>query len=361
MTVVRNRIQRLLCICFVCILLIVNMPTASETVEVLTLQDCPAAGSPASIQSVTTIQKSGSSDAGKKASCKSTLPYVADVVLEEMRDIALYIQGENPTAKKSIEEKGQNTKSNVALTLVFLIKNTKAVRSLRFELLPYGTQENVFELCVFYTTVFGKDEQIYRTGVLHDYNTETIYTADGTGILGLGYDFNFDFDEFSSSPDPWQRDFGFCRDYDRLAFLIGDVYSTIRVPFTYDGKDWMIQMWKGTYSFNMLGAEIGIYNKPTDRQALYYDCAADPDRMEMSFTVYLDGEELVSAPPELKWWQTKFTYHSLVNPDRLALEATIKFPSVGMMNAFAESLKEADSSVTFTTKGTTLSFFWPAS
>lgn len=363
MYTVRNRIYRLLCICVTIAILLGCVPIAGDTVEVLTLEDSCSASAAIKIPSVTKIRKSGSDNSGAKTSCarKSTLPYITDVLLEEMSAIVTYANGENPTANKAIEDKGQNTKSNVALTVIFLLKNVKAVRSLRFELLPYGNQANIYELCVFYTTLFGKQEQCYRTGVLHDYNTETIYTVDGTGILGIGYDFNFDFDTFSSAADPWQRDFGFCRDYDRLAFLIGDWFSTIRVRFRYDDRDWMIQLWKGTYSFNMQGAEIGIYNKPTDREALYYDCAADPDRMEMSFTVYLDGEELVSAPAELKWWQTKFTYHSFVNPNRLELKATIKFPDRDMMNAFAESLTEADSSVRYTTNSTTLTLLWPAS
>lgn len=365
MIAARNHLQRLLGLCIAAAIVLGCVPTVGDTVGILTMDAAVSACASTNAHSVTTIQKSQTPSKTKKTICDaakaSTTPYVLDVLEDEIRAIVTYAKGQNPNEGKTIEEKGQNTKSNVALTLIFLIKNSKPVRSLRFELLPYGNEEKVYELCVFYKTLFDKQEQVYRSGVLHDYNTETIYTVDGTGILGIGYDFNFDFNEFSSSADPWQRDFGFCRQYDQLAFLIGDVYNTIRVPFTYDGKDWMIQIWKGTYSYNMLGAEIGIYNKPADRQALYYDCAADPDRMEMALTVYLDGEELVSAPMELKWWQTKFTYHILVDPDSLALSATIKFPSKGMMQAFAESLSEADSSVTYTVQGTTLSFFWPAS
>ena len=283
--------------------------------------------------------------------------YMMKAAFGEFDALLQYIGGKNPTEGKPIEAKGQNTKRNTATTVIDIFKKTRPAAAFHYQLVPYPGKADAWELCLFYTPPFGT-EQVVHTGLLHDYGTQTIYRVDGTGILGIGYDFNFDFDTFYAADDPWQRNFGFCPLYDALALMIGDVYETIRVPFRYDGRDWMIQIWKGIYSGNMLGAEIGIYNKPLDRTTQYYDCAADPDRAEMSFSVWLGDELIVESEHKTAWWQTAFTYHSPAKPADLTLNGRLTFQKAAMAKAFADSLAQQEPSVRIERSGRDVRFIW---
>ena len=291
----------------------------------------------------------------------SAIPYIADAAMGELEGILRYIIGQSITDGKEIHEPGQNTKSNVAISLLSLRKEMRGVCSVRFSLEPVGTDGDVSELCMYTRRMFSKKEKCIPTGILFNDRTKTVFTKDGTGVFGIGYDFNYDFNTFTAADDPWQRNFGFCTLYDGAAFLIGDRYETIRVPFRYDGRDWMVQLWKGVYSWNMLGGEIGLYNKPIERRVGFYDCASDPDRIEMGFTISLNGDPVVKAEKAPSWWQTAFTVHPLAKPKKLTMDFTMTFPTAQMRDAFAQSLASTAPQVTIRQNGLTLSCCWPAS
>ena len=350
----KRHVRRLFCTALVFVLLSAYVPCTASAEQVIT-GSLPAASITTQKAPAVAAQEMQKSKTGKLL---PALPYIVDVLGDEIEDLAETIRGEDPRVDKEITEKGQNTYSNVAVTLIRAAQEFQPVRTLRVKLEPYADRKNVYEVCIYYTPLFAKDEQCWHTGLLHDYNTETIYMDDGTGVLGIGYDFNFDFDTFFSADDPWQRDFGFCPMYDKLAFLIGDVYDSCRIYFTYDNRDWMIQIWKGIYSYNMLGGEIGIYNKPLDREAPYFDCAADPDRLVMSIKVMLGDEVIVDTDEDLTWWQTSFTYHMHTLPKNLTFISTIEFPDTEMLKAFITGLQEASDEITYTTDGLTLTLTW---
>lgn len=289
-----------------------------------------------------------------------SVPYVADAAMDELHGILTYAVGGDPTEGKALEEAGQNTKNNVAISLLWLRKSLRGAYSLRCVLEPYPGADNVYEMCAYVRRIFGQDEERIRTGWLYDRTNRRIYTEDGTGMMGIGYDFNYDFDTFSAARDPWQRNFGFCRMYDGAAFLIGDVYETIRIPFRYGDKDWLVQVWKGIYSWNMLGGEVGLYNKPVDREAAFYDCAADPERMPMAFTIKLGEETIVQTELSPSWWETAFTQHRLTRPRNLTMEFTLTFPNKAMLNAFRESLQTVEPNVEIRQNGLTLNCVWPS-
>lgn len=152
----------------------------------------------------------------------------------------------------------------------------------------------------------------------------------------------FEYDEkqgiYYSSIDPWQKNFGFNFIYDMAAPIAGMHYDTERIQFDYDGKDWMIQLWKGQYGMTA-GAEIGIYNK-TDK-VMQYDCASEDEFLEMSFDFYNQGEYVFSRGPEKHWWLTGFKILHAGVPVLIDLDITIKFPTKSMADAFETGLKKA--------------------
>ena len=153
----------------------------------------------------------------------------------------------------------------------------------------------------------------------------------------------FEYDEkqgiYYSSVNPWQKGFGFNIVYDMAAPLAGMNYSTERIYFNYDNKDWMIQIWKGQYGMTA-GAEIGIYNK-TDK-IMQYDCVSEEEFLEMSFVLYNQGEEMFRRGPEKHWWLTGFKVLNVGIPILLDMDMTIKFPTKSMADAFEGGLKKAN-------------------
>ena len=153
----------------------------------------------------------------------------------------------------------------------------------------------------------------------------------------------FEYDEkqgiYYSSINPWQKGFGFNFIYDMAAPIAGMNYSTERITFPYNGKDWMIQLWKGQYGMTA-GAEIGIYNK-TDK-VMQYDCASEDEFLEMSFILYNQGEEMFRRGPEKHWWLTGFKILNVGIPILLDMDMTIKFPTKSMADAFETGLKKAN-------------------
>ena len=152
----------------------------------------------------------------------------------------------------------------------------------------------------------------------------------------------FEYDEkqgiYYSSTNPWQKGFGFNVIYDMAAPLAGMNYSTERIYFNYDNKDWMIQIWKGQYGMTA-GAEIGIYNK-TDK-IMQYDCVSEEEFLEMSFVLYNQGNEMFRRGPEKHWWLTGFKVLNVGIPILLDMDMTIKFPTKSMTDAFEAGLKKA--------------------
>jgi len=138
---------------------------------------------------------------------------------------------------------------------------------------------------------------------------------------------------------------GFNKGYDLLGAVLGFSLDTMRCKFSYEGRDWLIQLWKGGYVLNVLtGGEVGIYSKPASRKAEHYDAVPQEDWMGLEFTVYFRGEEMFSRPMETCWWQTGFQLRFLPSFRRphadVVFEAGLCFTSEGMARAFAQAVEE---------------------
>lgn len=66
-------------------------------------------------------------------------------------------------------------------------------------------------------------------------------------------------DYFYSRMYCWQRKTGYCRLYDEGASLFNMIMDCEPVTFSYGGKRWLIELWKGQYGITT-GGEIGVYN-----------------------------------------------------------------------------------------------------
>ncbi len=165
----------------------------------------------------------------------------------------------------------------------------------------------------------------------------------GSSSLGgfLSYMFDPVGNFFYTASDPWQRQFGFSSTFDELAPLFAMYYSTVRVKFTYDNLDWMIQLWKGQYGFAFIGSEMGVYTKPLDRTGDQYDAASDANSLQMGMTLYQKKVKLFTRDYDTYWWATGFVPGSLTRyADRteLTLVGRITLKDADMTAAFVQSL-----------------------
>ncbi|MDR1927597.1 MAG: DUF4474 domain-containing protein [Oscillospiraceae bacterium] len=167
------------------------------------------------------------------------------------------------------------------------------------------------------------------SGVSYDANNGLINQGT-SGIASTGFDMDVKNAWLGSSYSPQlQRYLGYSKLYDDMLLQTTDMVNvtTVRLKFAYKGKDWMLQLWKGRY-FITSGGEVGLYNKPANRAVDFYDCAADTERIPMSFrlTGHDDGSStvLIDRPVTLHWWMMGFAVREyLYTPERLTLETEI--------------------------------------
>jgi hypothetical protein len=174
-------------------------------------------------------------------------------------------------------------------------------------------------------------------------------------VYAAGFLYDPDQDIIYSRMDALQRNFGYAFGYDAAALGMSAVLDCEPIFFDYDGKHWMIEMWKGQYGLES-GCEIGVYTRPIGSTGpgyalldatvgqrpgdaapshnLFYDCAADADRLQLSATLHRDGEVLLTRGPEVHWWLTGFKWGVLSDPSQLSVDVAITLKDDAMCAAF---------------------------
>ncbi len=161
------------------------------------------------------------------------------------------------------------------------------------------------------------------------------------GYTGFAYD--PDQDIFYSRFDAWQRDFGYCRLYDEAAAPAGMVIDSEPVQFEYDGKRWLIQLWKGQYYLST-GCEIGVYytehqdlHIPDLFDGVFYYCADDRDLPMLSYSLIKGGKELFHRS-EKNWWISGFRPGEFSEPSELTMLVRITFQESAMCGCFVDAM-----------------------
>ena len=210
---------------------------------------------------------------------------------------------------------------------------------------------------------------------------------------------------------PWQKQFGFNQLYDITSPFLQLVYGTIRIKFQYDyvykldargqpvydaktnklvydldkngkkiPKDWLIQMWKGRYGLVMIGAEIGVYTKPSTQKANHYYTAIPEEELIFAMDVYQHNFRtdrtvyLFTRGPETHWWLTGFVpgnYNDNRNnnrgKDEIIMVTNIQFPNKDMLGLFVGEMEKAGfkkgspnvrNVETYTTSGNSIKYSW---
>ena len=155
-----------------------------------------------------------------------------------------------------------------------------------------------------------------------------------------------------------QRKFGFNAAYDWGSKFVNFYLSTIRIYFTFDNKDWLIELWKGEYAMATVGCEVGFYYRTHNQNALdtlgannlLYKCVEDEDAMPVSMKLW-QYEKSTDATPKMKidyakrncWWAADFETGVLEkhrDQTTLVMIATIDFPASRMRDLFTDGLEK---------------------
>ena len=164
----------------------------------------------------------------------------------------------------------------------------------------------------------------------------------GIEIAGYGYDSEQDI--FYCNMNPWQRNMGYSRLYDEGSAPFGMIVDCEPIYFKYEGKLWLIELWKGQYDLNT-GCEVGVYtteepilNIPGMYKYMFYNCASNEDRLTMSFSLNKNGVPLFKRDDK-HWWLAGFKLGEYSEPSELTMELNITLKDDMMCKAFVEGLE----------------------
>jgi|GEM_PF-1541164 len=259
----------------------------------------------------------------------AALPWLYNGVGDMLLDKSMEYHEQGNTAMKTI--------TRVAGVMV------KMPTGMHFAAEPVEGQPNDYEFVAYFSYPDGTKVHA-KTGTTYNTKTGRLGSDSGFGNLGFNY-FSHD-NLIETTNDSWQRSLGYTKLYDDLFLNSTDVadIETVRLKFPYNGKDWMVQLWKGRYG-NMPGGEVGMYNKPKYRLVDFYDSAGDDERIGMSFklTDKRNGAVLIDRPLDLHWWKTSFAvYKDSLTAENLTLETILAPKDAAMLAALkAELDKEA--------------------
>ncbi len=219
-------------------------------------------------------------------------------------------------------------------------------------------EKDVYELVLYLKFEDGTEETHYP-GVYINMETGECYGKNGTGVFGIGHNFNFYEMTIYSTVDCWMRNYGFCLFYDVAANLLPTnfKYITRRFKFSYDGLDWMIQMWKGNY-FISNGGEVGLYWREKGQLGSFYNCATE--EIPMSLQVSIGDKILVNRKLQDHWWICGFNLgEKLYLPTALTLRTTLVMPDKEMLEAFTAAIDaNVMGDVSYTVDGLSVNVVW---
>lgn len=179
-------------------------------------------------------------------------------------------------------------------------------------------------------------------------------------IETAGYAYDARQDIFYSKLNAWQREMGYCRLYDESAAPLGMIIDCEPIYFTYKGKKWLIEFWKGQYDLTA-GGEVGVYT--TEEPDLdiagvfigtFYKCASDEDLLTISYSL-MKNDKLLFRRRDKHWWVTGFKLGEFSEPSELTMNISITLKDETMRDAFIRGLIRAGySKDEIIIKGTTL-------
>jgi hypothetical protein len=171
------------------------------------------------------------------------------------------------------------------------------------------------------------------------------HTATAHAVVKAGFKYDPKQDIIYSKMDAWQRKMGYTWAYDVAAPGMCMIIDCEPFYFTWGGKKWMIELWKGQYGLET-GAEIGVYNRVDAgitgfERATMYACASDQEIawLNLSFALKRNGQLLFRRGPRPHWWLTGFKWGVFTeHTSDLTMDVAIEFEHDNMRQQFVNAV-----------------------
>lgn len=163
-------------------------------------------------------------------------------------------------------------------------------------------------------------------------------------IAPFGYSYCLSQDLFTSRTDAWQRNLGYCTLYDQTAPGFHMIFDCLPVYFNFENKTWLIEFWKGQYGINT-GCEIGVYYadrilKESEQKYALFQCVENEDMPKLSFSL-MKSNSVIATLSATHWWLTAFLAGCFSKPSELTQQASLRFSSPEMAEAFVHGLQHS--------------------
>ncbi len=207
---------------------------------------------------------------------------------------------------------------------------------------------------VFSTTKTAAEKATKKHGKI--FSVSEIVGPEGDEFLGYRYNPEGDY-YYTDDKECWQVNAGYNEIYDKVTPAVFMHIDQLRLRFTYEEKDWMLEFWKGQYGTMLIGAEIGVY---TTEEGTYtgatgdvnhYNCADKEDWLNMQLECYWaennNGhyKKVFTREYGKYWWITGFVDGCLTKytPPRteLKVKARITLKSEEMANLVVTALRQS--------------------
>lgn len=163
-------------------------------------------------------------------------------------------------------------------------------------------------------------------------------------VAPFGYLYHPEQDIFTSRLDAPQKLFGYHTFYDFAATFFHMVFDYETIYFNYQGKTWLIELWKGQYGING-GCECGIYYTdgiipPSEYSSTHFEAVSYELMPDVSMKLYQSDNppKHLGAVRNQHWWLTVFKPGAIVTPEKLSVYYSIRFPNYSMLHTFLAAL-----------------------
>ena len=184
----------------------------------------------------------------------------------------------------------------------------------------------------------------------------TDYPSDNPTAPTLGYRYNQAGDfYYIDDKECWTEKAGFNNVYEDFSPATAMFVDQVRIRFSYEDKDWMIQLWKGQFGFLLVGAETAVYTAPLGTvqgaEVNQYQVADKEDWLDMQLDCYWSEgntgryKKIFTREYGKYWWATGYTKGQLtkytIPRSELKVKQRITFKSEEMADLFVAGLKNA--------------------
>ncbi len=173
-------------------------------------------------------------------------------------------------------------------------------------------------------------------------------------VTYAGYNYNSEHDYYYVDDKECQQ-IGRTYDqfYSEVPPIVGMFIDQVRIRFSYEGKDWLIQMWKGQYGFLLVGSEITVFTAPdgVPDDIGSYCCPEEEDWLNICHKVYFKSEDtncyerIITNEYGRYWWANGYVRGHLtkytIPKTELKTASRITFKSKEMADLFVKGLNAA--------------------